>query len=124
MNEFWDHQDENELSTRTSTTYPFKLEVMAIDPIESSPYPLKETESERNERDSLTQSNHHFHLLLDKGITEADMGSISDDDEWGLDPSEVADDSSHHILEEEAIKMTTSGLELEKIGDPMSFWEG
>eukprot|EP00980_Cylindrotheca_fusiformis_P013472 scaffold3437_cov113-Cylindrotheca_fusiformis.AAC.39 len=124
MNDLQESLDENEKKPRTSQTYPFNNQGMNVDSIETSPYPLKETESERQERESLTKSNCQFDLLLDNGITDADMGSISDDDEWGLDPSEDSDDKSFHLLEEEAMIMTKSGLELEKIGDPISFWQG
>jgi hypothetical protein len=120
-NNLQDPMVRNEPSTRTSSTYPFKLEDMNT---ESSPYPLRVTDSERKERDSFTESSQNFHLLLQKGVAEADMGSISDEDEWGLDPSETEDDDSRYLLEQEAIKMTRSGLELENIADPMSFWEG
>jgi hypothetical protein len=124
MNNLQDPMVRNEPSTRTSSTYPFKLEHMNIEPLESSPYPLRVTDSERRERESLTESSQNFHLVLQKGVAEADMGSISDEDEWGLDPSETEDDDSRYFLEQEAIKMTRSGLELENIADPMSFWEG
>jgi hypothetical protein len=90
---------------------------MNIEPLESSPYPLRVTDSERRERESLTESSQNFHLVLQKGVAEADMGSISDEDEWGLDPSETEDDDSRYFLEQEAIKMTRSGLELKNIAD-------
>lgn len=113
-----------ECSARTSLTYPFKQRVeMSIDQAESHPYPFSETIKEREERNS------NFESFICSSVAETTEtqqmgGSISDEDEWGLDPTETDDDSHQFYLEEEALKMTKSGLELEKIGDPVSFWQG
>jgi hypothetical protein len=118
----------NEPSTRTSSTYPFKQADMSIEQAESYPYPLSETDNERNERKSLTEDKILI-KLIDQSVAdtaEAQMlGCISDEeDEWSLDLIETEDEDPLSYLEEEAAKMTKSGLELEKIGDPLSFWEG
>jgi hypothetical protein len=110
---------ECEQSARTSDN-PFREEDMMKEQHVISPYPYSETESEIVERIRLHES-------VGKDWTMADQTVAHDEPEWvelKLIPDDAADNDDFSLSSEgsESLK-EEEDLELEKIEDPVSFFE-